>query len=197
MNDAKPSTRGQRVVDLVRDVGGQLADGGQLRGLDQLGLRLLELGHLLLDALVQARVLDGQRRPGARSPSASRSSSAVKRWCWVSHSERESADQLVLPAIGWMSIDLCGITPGEPPCIAGLVLAVAEYDRPLGPPSVAVMSGSCSLRLDAALGAQDLLGDVIADQRHEALRLAPAATRRRCRRRARAPSRASPDAGSR
>ena len=53
--------RGERVVDLVGDVGGQLADRRELGGLDELGLGALELGHLLLDALVQPRVLDRHR----------------------------------------------------------------------------------------------------------------------------------------
>src|SRR3989454_10674829 len=52
----------QRVVNLVGDVGGQLADRRELRGLDQLRLGPLELGHLLLDTLVQARVLGRHRR---------------------------------------------------------------------------------------------------------------------------------------
>ena len=43
----------QRVVDLVGDVRRQLADRRQLRGLDQLRLRALELGHALFLALVE------------------------------------------------------------------------------------------------------------------------------------------------
>ena len=58
----KSEDRGQRVVDLVGHVRGQLPDGGELGGLDELGLRLLQLLEVPLDALVEPGVLDAEGR---------------------------------------------------------------------------------------------------------------------------------------
>ena len=51
---------GERGVELVGDAGGHLADGGQLLGLQQLLLGLLQLLDRALLALEQLRVLDGE-----------------------------------------------------------------------------------------------------------------------------------------
>ena len=50
--------RRQRIVDLVGDPGGQLADGGELLGVDQLGLRAAQLFEAVHRLRVEARVVE-------------------------------------------------------------------------------------------------------------------------------------------
>ena len=50
--------RRQRIVDLVGDPGGQLADGGELLGVDQLGLRAAQLLEAVHRLRVEARVVE-------------------------------------------------------------------------------------------------------------------------------------------
>ena len=76
----------QRVLDLVRDAGGQLAKRGELLGLDQPLLRGPELLERFrqfpgarFDVLEQARVLDGKRRIEPRRSGGGRSSSSETR----------------------------------------------------------------------------------------------------------------------
>ena len=98
----------ERVVDLVGDVGGQLADGGQLGGLHELGLRLLELGHLLLDALVEPGVFDGQRaleRDALGQPQLV-GREAMRLRCSTATEKPPISSSF--QKIGWMSIDRCG-----------------------------------------------------------------------------------------
>src|SRR5205807_1518728 len=107
----------QRIVDLVGDVRRQLADGGELGRLDQLGLRPLELGHLLLLGLVEPRVLAGDGRRSARIGSRPRSG-ATRRRCrrrapapWLASSSSRSRSA---PGSRWRP----GSPPGASPCDA-------------------------------------------------------------------------------
>ena len=52
----------ERVLDLVRDAGGQLAERGQLLGLDKAVLRGSQILQRRFHIVEQARILDRQRR---------------------------------------------------------------------------------------------------------------------------------------
>ena len=129
----EPEHARQRVVDLVGDVRRQLTDRGELGGLDQLGLRLLELRHLLLDALVEARVLRGDRR---LERDALRQLELVGREAVriPEPGDGEAADGLALPAHRLHEQRLVGQDPGDRMGEAWVALAVVRVDRVLEPP---------------------------------------------------------------
>ena len=149
----------------MRDVRGQLADGGQLGRLHELGLRLLQLDHLLLDALVEPGVLDGQRalqRDALGQPQLVGGEAVHV----LQPQDREAADQLVLPVDRLDQHRPVGNGLGGRHAAPRLGLAVRRRDRPLDLAQLGDHRG-IDLQPGGQRSSQDVLGDVIADQRHE------------------------------
>ena len=98
------------------------------------------------------------RPPWSAMPSASRSSSAVKRWDCASHSSEKPPISSSFQKIGWMSIDLCGDALGEAAMLLHASLWLSE--EAMGPRArpQRLDHRIVELRLEAAVAPSTSLG---------------------------------------